>query len=155
MRTALRLMRAIGSHLGESAFLLYIADCLCEAGRPEEGLAVIAETREFVERTGELYRRPDVDRIHGKLLLKLAPPSDRIIAEAEQRFLSAIEIARSFHVRSFELRAAFSLARLWKTQGRIDEARGLLQPIYASFTEGMNTPFLRHTQALLESMALA
>jgi tetratricopeptide (TPR) repeat protein len=146
MRSALNLMRGIGSRLGESAFLLDIAECLGEAGHPDQGLSVIAETRTFIDRTGERHRKPDIDRIEARLLLKVTSDSDR----ADQLFLSAIENARSLHARTLELRAALELADLRRSRGRIHEAREVLQPVYESVTEGLNTPLLQKTRGLLD-----
>jgi hypothetical protein len=77
---------AIGLHLAMSGYLINVADCLCELGRFDEA-EFVAEARAFVERTGELYRSPDID-VHAKLLLRLPQPR---VEEAEQRLLAAIE----------------------------------------------------------------
>ena len=72
--------------------------------------------------------------------------------EAEVSYLYAIEVARQQNAKSWELRAATSLARLWQQQGRTDEARGTLGEIYGWFTEGFDTPDLMEARALLEEM---
>jgi predicted ATPase len=74
-------------------------------------------------------------------------------AEAQQEFQRALEIARLQEARSFELRAATSLARLWQTQGKRAEARDLLQPVYDWFTEGFDTRDLKDAKVLLEELA--
>ena len=73
--------------------------------------------------------------------------------EAESLFLQALEIARSQQGKSFELSAATSLARMWQDQRREDEARALLQPLYAWFTEGFDTADLKDAKALLEELS--
>jgi predicted ATPase len=73
--------------------------------------------------------------------------------EAEALFQKALDIARSQEAKSLELRAATSLARLWQRQGKKDEARTLLQPIYDWFTEGFDTQDLKDTKALLDALS--
>jgi predicted ATPase len=94
---------------------------------------------------------PEVYRIEGELMLQSASAS---ADAAEERFRKAIELARSRAQKSFELRAATSLARLWQRQGRNDEARRALADIYGSFTEGMGTRDLIVAKALLEELAV-
>jgi predicted ATPase len=84
------------------------------------------------------------------LLLQQAVPEP---AQAEACFQHALTIARRQQAKSWELRAAMSLSRLWQRQGKRREARGLLAPIYGWFTEGFDTPDLREAKALLETLA--
>ena len=93
---------------------------------------------------------PEVYRIEGELMLKGANAS---ADAAEERFRKAIELARSRAQKSFELRAAMSLARLWQRQGRNEEARRALADIYGSFTEGFGTADLMTAKALLDELA--
>ena len=74
-------------------------------------------------------------------------------AKAEDSFRTALAIAREQDTRGYELRAATSLARLWREQGGRTEARDLLAPLYVSFTEGFDTPDLKEAKALLEELA--
>ena len=74
------------------------------------------------------------------------------LAKAGDSFRTALAIAREQGTRGYELRAATSLARLWGEQGRRDEARELLAPLYASFTEGLNTADLKEAKALLDEL---
>jgi predicted ATPase len=74
-------------------------------------------------------------------------------AKAEESFRTALAIAREQGTRGYELRAATSLARLWHEQGRPDEARELLTPLYDWFTEGFDTADLREAKALLDALA--
>ena len=73
-------------------------------------------------------------------------------AKAEDSFRTALAIAREQGTRGYELRAATSLARLWREQGRRDEARDLLAPVYGSFTEGFDTQDLKEAKALLAEL---
>jgi predicted ATPase len=97
---------------------------------------------------GEHFSLPEIHRIQGKLLLA---GSDRDAAEAA--FREALSIGRAQQAKSLELRAATSLARLWRDQGRRTEARDLLAPIYSWFTEGFDTLDLREAKALLDNLA--
>jgi predicted ATPase len=89
-------------------------------------------------------------RLKGELLLARSPSDP---TQAEVSFREALEVARRQSAKSFELRAATSLARLWQRQGKRDEARDLLAPVYAWFTEGFDTKDLRDAKALLEELA--
>ena len=82
-----------------------------------------------------------------------APLGKPDAAEAEAYFERALAIARKQHAKSFELRAAMSMARLWRDQGKGDEARELLAPVYGWFTEGFDTLDLKRAKALLDELA--
>ena len=103
----------------------------------EEALAVS-------RRNAEWYR------LKGELLLRRSAEHH---AEAESCFCQAIEIARSQGAKSLELRAVMSLSRLWQRQGKRDQARELLAPIYGWFTEGFDTADLQDARALLDELA--
>jgi predicted ATPase len=92
----------------------------------------------------------DIHRLAGDIVLLSGKPN---AAKAEAYFERALAIARRQHAKSFELRAAMSMARLWRDQGKPDEARELLAPIYAWFTEGFDTRDLREAKALLDELA--
>jgi predicted ATPase len=103
----------------------------------------------FSSHTGQVWCDADLRRRLGCALLRLDPPD---VARAKGAFRRALEIARSQSARLFELRAARDLARLRRDQGRLAEARGLLAPVYAAFTEGYAFPDLIETRALLEEL---
>jgi predicted ATPase len=86
--------------------------------------------------------------VGGTLLLSMAEP-----AAAEESFQRALAVARRQGAKTFELRAATSLARLWRDQGKRTEARDVLAPVYSWFTEGFDTPVLRGAKALLDQLA--
>jgi predicted ATPase len=116
---------------------------LSEARRAAEaGLALAAQT-------GQHFFDAELRRLQGGTALAEGSAP----AEADAHFRRALEIARSQEARCFELRAATSLARLWQRQGRKVEARALLAPIYAWFTEGFDTQDLLDAKALLEELA--
>ena len=122
------------------------------AGRRAEGLAAIAEALALVEGAGERYYEAEIWRIKGELLLKAAASNAQ--AEAESCYRKAIEIARQQSAKMWELRAATSLARLWRHQGKIVEAQQMLAGIYGWFTEGFDTADLQKAKALLEELSL-
>ena len=86
-------------------------------------------------------------------IARMSPEPDT--ARAEDYFERALAVAREQQAKSWELRAAISMARLWRDQGRRDAARALLAPVYGWFTEGFDTPDLKDAKALLEELTLA
>ena len=103
-----------------------------------------------VETTKESWYEAEVNRMAGEIALKLPEPD---AAKAEGYFERALAVARQQQAKSWELRAAMSMARLWSDQGKWDEARDLLAPVYGWFTEGFDTLDLKEAKALLEELA--
>jgi predicted ATPase len=103
-----------------------------------------------VEPTGERWNESDIHRTAGEIALMSSEPD---AAKAQAYFVRALEIARAQQIRSWELRAATSLARLWRDQGRRAEAHDLLAPVSGWFTEGFDTRDLKEARALLEELA--
>ena len=99
--------------------------------------------------SGEKGWSAEIHRLRGELTVRLRHPDP---AKAEESFRTALAIAREQGTQGYELRAATSLARLWSKQGRQGEARDLLSPLYASFTEGFDTPDLKDAKALLDQL---
>jgi predicted ATPase len=117
----------------------------CEiAGQIEESAARLDEALQLVERTGERWFAAELDRQRGRLLLRQGHPE-----AAEELYCKALGIARVQEARLWELRAAASLARLWRDQGRRAAARDLLTPVYGGFTEGFATSDLKDARELL------
>ena len=120
----------------------------CEiAGQIEEGAALLDEALQIVERTGERWFAAELNRHKGQLLLRQGHPE-----AAEELYRKALSIAREQEAKLWELRAAASLARLRRDQGRRAEARDLLAPVYGWFTEGFDTPDLKEAKALLDEL---
>ena len=92
----------------------------------------------------------EVNRVAGEIAL-LSPEPEK--AKAEEYFNRALAVAREQQAKSWELRAAMSMARPWRDHGKRDEARDLLAPVYGWFTEGLNTLDLREAKALLDELA--
>ena len=119
-----------------------------ETGQFERAMKTLEQGFDFIEETDERYYEAELNRLKGELLLM---QGDEVGAEASLR--KAIEVARRQKAKSWELRAATDMARLWQTEGRTDEAYELLAPIYDWFTEGFDTPDLIAAQALLEELS--
>jgi predicted ATPase len=149
IRPSLAAWRAMGSGLAVSHYLVLLAEAYGRAGQAEEGLRLLAEALVHVDTTGEVYWAAEVYWLKGDLLLRQAIPDE---AQAETCLHQALDIARHQQTRSWELRAAVSLARLWQQQGKRDEARELLIPIYGWFTEGFDTADLQEARALLDEL---
>jgi predicted ATPase len=103
-----------------------------------------------VETTKERWWEAEVRRTAGEIALKSPEPD---AAKALAYFECALAVARKQRAKSWELRAAMSMARLWRDQGKRDEARDLLAPVYGWFTEGFDTLDLKEAKALLEELA--
>jgi predicted ATPase len=103
-----------------------------------------------IEATGERWFEAEVNRIAGEIALK---SPDMGGAKAQAHLDRALAVARQQQAKSWELRAAMSLARLWRDQGKVQQARELLAPVYGWFTEGFDTRDLKEAKALLEELA--
>jgi predicted ATPase len=103
-----------------------------------------------VERTKETWFEAEVNRVAGEVALM---PSEPDTAKAEAYFNRALTVARRQQAKSWELRAAMSLARLLREQGKVQQARRLLAPVYRWFTEGFDTRDLKEARALLDELA--
>jgi predicted ATPase len=117
----------------------------CEiAGQIEEGLTLLDEALQIVERTGERWFAAELNRHKGQLLLRQGHPE-----AAEKLYRKALNIAEEQEAKLWELRAAMSLAQLRRDQGRHAEAGDLLVPVYGWFTEGFDTQDLKEAKTLL------
>jgi predicted ATPase len=145
MREGMAASRSAGNRLFLSRTLGFLAEAQAEAGQPEDGLATLTEALALVEETGERHREAELYRLRGELLLM---QGDQV--QAERCFQQAIEVARRQHAKSWELRATTILARLWRQQGRVDEAREMLAAIYDWFSEGFDSADLVEARTLLE-----
>jgi adenylate cyclase len=142
--------RADGAQIECSHWLALLAEACRDTGRPTDGLRPIAEALDHVAQTGIVYYEAELHRLDGELRLRSDAPNKR---QAEASFRRALEIARQQHAKSWELRAATSLARVCGEQGRRVEARDLLAPVYGWFTEGFDTADLKEAAALLSELA--
>jgi tetratricopeptide (TPR) repeat protein len=127
--------------------LVWLAEAYAKVARPVEGLNCLTEAAHIIEMTDERYGQAELHRVRGDFLNAIG---DKVAAE--QNYHQALSVARPQSARVFELRAANSLARLWREQGKRAEARDLLTPIYNWFTEGFDTPVLQDAKALLDEV---
>jgi class 3 adenylate cyclase/predicted ATPase len=137
---------ATGSRIAPHLALL--AKVCWNLGQSEEGLRVVAEALASGNSNGEGRWTAELYRLQGELLTL----ASEYYAEAETCFQQALEVARRQQAKSWELRAAMSLARLWQRQGKRAAARELLAPVYGWFTEGFDTADLQEAKALLEAL---
>ena len=112
--------------------------------------AALAKRSTTMETTKERWCEAEANRIAGEIAL-MSPEPDA--AKAEAYFERALAVARQQQAKSWELRAAMSMARLWRDQGKPQQARELLAPVYGWFTEGFDTLDLKEAKALLEELA--
>jgi predicted ATPase len=126
-----------------------LADAYREGGYPDEGLDVLAEALAVMDTTEVRFYGAELYRLKGVLLLQQVIPHS---SQAEACFHQALDIARQQHAKSWELRAATSLARLWQAQDKRQDAYDLLAPVYAWFTEGFDTADLKDAKTLLEQL---
>jgi predicted ATPase len=148
MRQGLATKRAAGAEIKVPYYYGLLAEAHGRTNRTTEGLNLLSEALGLVERTGERWYEAELHRLRGELLITSA---DRL--GAEPYFSQALATAREQDAKLFRLRAAMSMARLWRDQGKRDEGRDLLAPIYGWFTEGFDTRDLKEAKALLEELA--
>jgi predicted ATPase len=149
MQRGLAAKRATGAELKVPYYLGLLAHAHRQADRAAEALPLLAEAVARVERTGERWFEAEVHRLRAEALLA-ASPDRRSAAEALLR--QALIVAEQQGAKLWELRAATSLARLWRDQGKRLDAHNLLAPIYGWFTAGFDTPDLKNAKALLEQL---
>jgi predicted ATPase len=141
--------RSIGSKLWMPNYLSYLARAYAELGQLNDAWRCIGEAVTAVDTTKEGLWEAEVHRMAGQIAL-LSPEPDA--AKAQGYFDHALAVARRQHTKSWELRASMSLACLWRDQGKPQQARELLAPVYGWFTEGFDTRDLKDAKALLDEL---
>jgi predicted ATPase len=149
LRESLAEHRSMGHELGRLHRLALLAEAYGQAGQPEAGRATLAEALTLVAATEERWWEAEVYRLQAALLLQGPRPD---VGQVEAALHRALEVARRQQARTLELRAALSLARLWRQQGKGAEAQALLAEVYDWFTEGFDTADLRQARALLDEL---
>jgi predicted ATPase len=129
--------RSTGSTVFAPWHLSNLAKAYVALGQIEEAWHCVGDAMSLIEKTGERWCEADVHRLAGKVAIL----SSAHQTEAEALLDRAISVSRQQQAKSWELRAAMSLARLWRDQGKVQQARELLGPVYGWFTEGFDTPF--------------
>jgi class 3 adenylate cyclase/predicted ATPase len=149
MHQGMAAVLATGNTLSRPLCLVLLAEATGHAGHVEEGLRLLAKALAAFEASKRGDMLAEVYRLQGALLLQQAIPD---AAQAEACFQQALAIARRQQAKSWELRAATSLSRLWQQQGKRAAPRQLLTEVYGWFTEGFDTADLQEAQALLEEL---
>ena len=149
MQQAMVELARIGTGHGAPQGLFQLAEGLRKVGRHDDALRALGRGVARAEQQGEHYYDAELHRLRAEILLDTDGDA---VEEAEALFGQSLEIARRQEAKSFELRAATSLARLWQRQSKRDAARALLAPLYAWFTEGFDTRDLIAAKALLEEL---
>jgi predicted ATPase len=156
MRQGLAALQATGAELRRPYYLELLAEAYGRVGQAGDGLLLLDEALDLVHQTGEGWREAELYRLKGELFLVQAVGRGGVrtapVMDAETCFHRALTIARGQHARSLELRTAVSLSRLWQQQGKRDQARELLAPVYGWFTEGFDTADLQEAKVLLEEL---
>jgi predicted ATPase len=149
LRQGLAAAVALEQELSRPSYLVLLAEAVGHTGQVGEGLRLLAEALMAFEATGRGALLAELYRLQGEFLLRQTVPDT---AHAEICFQQALAIARRQQTKSWELRAATSLSRLWQQQGKRLEAHALLAPVYGWFTEGFDTVDLQEAKALLEEL---
>ena len=141
--------RSTGATIFMPWYLSHLTRAYAKLGQFNEASCCIGEAMKAVETTKETWCEAEVHRIAGEIALKSPPPD---AAKAQAYFERALSVARAQQAKSWELRAAMSMARLWRDQGKREEARDLLAPVYGWFTEGFDTLDLKEAKKLLDEL---
>jgi predicted ATPase len=149
MRQGLAVVLAAGYMLARPLCLVLLAEAAGHVGQVEEGSRLLAEALVAFEDSGRGDLLAETYRLQGELLLRQAAPD---AVQAEACFQQAVAVARHQQAKSWELRAATSLTRLWQSQGKRQDAHDLLAPVYNWFTEGFDTADLKDAKALLDEL---
>ncbi len=149
MQQGLAAWRTTGAAVFQPYGLALLAKASAQVGQPEAGLALLTEALAMANDKGECRWDAELYRLKGEILLVRSAEHH---TEAEACFCQALDIARRQQAKSWELRAAISLARLWQRQGKHAAAHELLAPIYGWFTEGFDTADLQEAKVLLEEL---
>ena len=148
--SAIMSWRSTGATYWVPLLLVYLARAYAELGHFDEAWGSIREATTTVETTKERWFEAEIYRVAAEVALKSPQPDT---AKSEAYFARALSVARQQQAKSWELRAAMSMARLWRDQGKRKEAHDLLAPVYGWFTEGFDTLDLKEAKELLDDLA--
>jgi predicted ATPase len=156
MRQGLTAWRATGAKLGGSYILALLVKAYGQFGQADEGLLVLDEAITIAHHYGERFYKAEICRLTGELLLRQAAGAGGmpiLTAEAEAKLRQALDVARQQQAKGLELQAVIIMSRLWRYQGKRDQARQLLAESYGRFTEGFDTADLREVKQLLKALS--
>ena len=146
LKEAIQTLRACRYGLVTAILRTALVEGLLHMGQNDSALTVVDESIAEIDKNGDLFHKPELLRLKGSILLS-ASPADVDTAEAHYR--EALDLASNLSARAWELKAATTLAFLWSKQARDEEARDLLAPVVAGFTEGFHTPDVSSARSLL------
>jgi predicted ATPase len=150
MSSGIAAWRSTEANIWIPFFVSRLAHAHAELGDFQEASRCIEGAIQAVKTTKERWCEADIYRMAGEISLI---SQERDAVKAEEYFERARTVARQQHAKSWELRGSMSLARLWRDQGKVQQARELLAPVYGWFTEGFDTRDLKEAKALLEELA--
>ena len=142
-------LQSTGARATVPISLARLATAHAEVAQFENAWRCLGDATTAIQKTKETWWEAEVSRLAGEIALKPREPDP---AKAEAYFERALEVARQQQAKSWQLRAAISLACLWRDQGKVQQARELLAPVYGWFTEGFDTRDLKEAKALLEEL---
>jgi DNA-binding winged helix-turn-helix (wHTH) protein/predicted ATPase len=150
IRRGIASYEATGARLWRAQSLGFLAKALTTSGRHDEALAAVVEAVTLARETGEDGAAADLHRVHGDILLARSDaPAPAVLLEAEECLTRALTVARAQRAKSWELRAATSVARLYLRQGKVTKARRLIAPVVEWFSEGHGTADVKAARAIL------
>jgi predicted ATPase len=150
LTSAIAAWRSTGTTMWMPLFLSYSALACAKLGQFDDAWRFIGEAMTAIETTKEKWCEAEIHRMAGEIALRSPEPDG---GKAEAYFERALAVARQQQAKSWELRAAMSMARLWRDQGKPQQARELLAPVYGWFTEGFDTLDLKEAKELLAELA--
>src|SRR5262249_33674529 len=142
--------RSTGATQFAPLYLSYLAKAHAELGQFNEAWRCVGDATNQIKSTKETWHDAEVHRVAGEIAVMLAEADTK---KADVYFGRALPVARQQQAKSLDLPAAMSLARLWRDQGKVQQARELLAPVYGWFTEAFDTRDLKEAKALLEELA--
>jgi tetratricopeptide (TPR) repeat protein len=148
MLDGLTTWRAVGMVVIVPYWHALIAEMYGKLNQPEEGLTLLRESMDIVNATGYRFHEAELHRIKGELLLQQGSAA----SDVQSCYEKALKVARAQEAKSYEMRAAMSLVRLWQSQGKNKQAKEMLNKIYSWFTEGFETRDLREAKQLLAEL---
>jgi predicted ATPase len=150
IRSGMTIWRSTGSTTWMPLFLSFLARAYSELGQFDDAWRCIGDAKTAMATTKETWFEAEINRTAGEIALLSPVPNT---ARAEADFERALAVARAQQAKSWELRAAMSMARLWRDQGKRQQAHDLLAPVYGWFTEGFDTLDLKQAKALLDELS--
>jgi predicted ATPase len=142
--------RSTGATVFRPVGLCYLARAYADIGQVDNAWRCIHQATKAIETSEERWWETEINLVAGEIARESPSPDE---SKAQAYFERALSVARQQQAKSWELRAAMSMARLWRDQGKRDEARDLLAPVYGWFTEGFDTLDLKEAKELLDQLA--